>query len=50
MPPRMWLFEPRCKAFTINVMNAAINVKHLLLIWDQFCAKARLVHPHLHKR
>jgi len=27
-----------CQAFTINVMNAAINVKHLLLIWEQFSA------------
>jgi len=26
------------QAFTINVMNAAINVKHLLPVWEQFRA------------
>jgi HTH-type transcriptional regulator/antitoxin HigA len=31
-------FVRGCKAFTINAMNAAINVKHLLLIWEQFRA------------
>ena len=32
-------FGRGCQAFTINVMNAAINVKHLLLIWEQFRAE-----------
>ncbi len=31
-------FGRGCQAFTINAMNAAINVKHLLLIWEQFRA------------
>jgi HTH-type transcriptional regulator / antitoxin HigA len=31
-------FGRGCQAFTINVMNAAINVKHLLSVWEQFRA------------
>ena len=31
-------FGRGCQAFTINVMNATINVKHLLPVWEQFRA------------
>ena len=31
-------FGRGCQAFTINVMNSAINVKHLLPVWEQFHA------------
>ena len=31
-------FGRGCQAFTINVMNAAIDVKHLLPVWEQFRA------------
>jgi HTH-type transcriptional regulator/antitoxin HigA len=31
-------FGRGCQAFTINAMNAAIDVKHLISVWEQFRA------------